>query len=135
MQNDDFQTQIQTDSHRYGNSKTIDEVFEVKQRPKPQELIGALAATPHLTEAEARAFVCDLEGGPQQWHDDFIGDFPRNADYESLAEFEELMRSARAKVAAAIWIYELIDAYRLPNRNNVVASHDKPSSGHDLTSS
>lgn len=132
---DNFRTQIQTDSHRYGNSKTIDEVFEVKQRPKPQELIEALAATPHLTESEARAFVCDLEGGPQQWDDDFIGDFPRNADYESLAEFEELIWSARAKVAAAIWIYELIDAYRLPNRNDIVTAHDEPSSGHDLNSS
>lgn len=132
---DNFRTQIQTDSNRYGNRETIDEVFEVKQHPKPQELIEALAVTSHLSESEARAFVCDLEGGPQQRYDDFIGDFQRNADYESLAEFEVFIRSAKAKVVAAIRTYESIDAYRFPNHNNIVTAQDEPTSGQNLNSS
>lgn len=102
----------ETSSQRYGNQNTIEDVFERPIHPTPTELQDTLAATDCLTEREATAFMHGiLESYPKQ-----IGGRTILPDgFEQKSEFDLVKEEARNKVADAIWIYELIDAYRFPN--------------------
>lgn len=102
---------IETNSQRYGHDKTTDEVYEDRLYPKPHELRDALAATEHLTEKHAAAFVYGyLEPSPAGAEID-----AEMHGFESKAEFESYILEAKHMIAQAIWIYELIDAYRSPD--------------------
>jgi len=107
-----LQNAFKTDSQRFGNQKTIEDVFERPINPTPTELLNALAATECLTEREATAFMHGiLESYPKQ-----IGDKTILPDeFEQKSEFDSVKETARNKVADATWIYELIDAYRFPD--------------------
>ena len=105
----------ETDSHRYGNEETIEEVFDNPYNPRLYELEKALADTAHLTEKEAFAFVQGHVGGlPPISHDRSIDETAQRLGFESYAEYKTVKATAKEKIASAIWVYELIDAYRFP---------------------
>lgn len=102
----------ETNSQRYGNHNTIEDVFERSIHPTPTELQDALAVTDCLTEKEATAFMHGiLESYPKQMGGKTI--LPDG--FVQKSEFDSVKEEARNKVADAIWIYELIDAYRFPD--------------------
>lgn len=107
---------IETTLQRFSNDETTDEVFEREHHSTKPELADALAATPHVTDKEARAFVFG-----------HIHNFPPVADevaeaqnmvntlgFESLSEFTAAKETAAEKIGEAVWIYELLEAYRFP---------------------
>lgn len=103
-------------SHQYGNERRTDDVYEDPNDPKSTELAKALAATGHLTEAEARAFVYGrFEHFPLVPHpSDSAEEFVQTIGFDDMAEFEDAMERGTKKIADAIWTYELIDTYRSP---------------------
>lgn len=104
-----------TDSQRYGNEKTVEEVFDNPFNPRVFELEKALADTPHITEKEAFAFVQGHVGGlPRTSADRSIDETAQRLGFEDYAEYKTVKATAKEKIASAIWIYELIDAYRFP---------------------
>ncbi|WP_408957556.1 hypothetical protein [Natrinema sp. 74] len=107
----------QTNSQRYGNEQTIDEVFERETSPIAGELQEVLADTAHLTDEEAFAFVHGhLEGYPPLSDEmDVADEIVQSQGFESTSEFNAIKKAAKEKIADAIWIYELIDAYRFPS--------------------
>lgn len=108
--------QFQTDSQRYGNEKTIEETFSNPYHPLDNELKVALEDTALLSEPEAFAFVWGPLGtSPVMTEEEMAEQFVQRHGFESLSEFKEVAAKAREKVADAIWIYELIDAYRSPD--------------------
>lgn len=100
----------ETNSQRYGNQNTIEDVFENPLHPSPEELRNALAATECLTEKEATAFVHGITDRYPMYDKTVLPD-----GFEQKSEFDSVTEVARDKVAEAIWIYELIDAYRFPD--------------------
>jgi hypothetical protein len=107
----------ETTSHRYGNNKTIDEVFDKEHCPIDGELEDALADTAHLSEKEAYAFAHGHFGQLPVVHEDedLSNGIPESAGFESTSEFTAAKEAAKEKIADAIWIYELIDAFRRPD--------------------
>jgi len=100
----------ETTSHYFGNKKTPDEVFDDRLQPRPSELRDALAETEHLSEQEAEAIVDkSLTTGPSK-----IEVFGESEYFDDKEEFESYAMQGRHMIAQAIWIYELIDAYRSP---------------------
>ncbi|MDR5674036.1 hypothetical protein RH858_12935 [Halalkaliarchaeum sp. AArc-GB] len=107
---EEIKARIETNSTRYGHGKTPQDVFEDQLRPQAYELIDALAASEHLSKKEAIAFVqhhlvstptrVELEG--------------ESEEFDNPAELKSYALQGKHKVAQAIWIYELIDAYRHP---------------------
>lgn len=116
------QIETEPNSHRYGNNQQTDEVYEDPTYPKPPELVEALEATSHLTGEEARAFVWGLiEHFPPVPHGSkHADDVVQSIGFDDMAEFEDAMERSKAKVADAIWIYELLDAYRSPPRSECI---------------
>ena len=116
MTDDTVPEKLQTNSQRYGNDKTIDEVFNREYHPVEPELVEALAETEHLTGKEAFAFAHghfgqlplpeEIEGTSRVLH---------KQGFESTAEFNAIKQRAKKKIGDAIWIYELIDAFRHPD--------------------
>ena len=78
----------------------------------PTELVDALHDTGLLTEKEASAFVYkEIECQPIN----VGGEVTIPHEFENICEFNSCLRHARETVGQAIWIYELIDAYRFPD--------------------
>lgn len=98
-----------TTSRRYGNDKTPDEVFDDRLRPQPWELRDALAETEHLSEQEAAGIV------KKHTTSSLLKVEGESEYFDNEEEFESYALQGRYKVAQAIWIYELIDAYRFPD--------------------
>ena len=99
----------ETQSEDYGNTKSIENVYEDPWHPTPAELQDALLDTELLTEKEVIAFV----HGPMSSYPHKVGDEVIIPDeFEDFSEFKSYIADATDKVAQAIWIYELIDAYR-----------------------
>jgi hypothetical protein len=104
---EEIKARIETNSTRYGHGKTPQDVFEDQLRPQAYELIDALAASEHLSKKEAIAFVqhhlistptrVELEG--------------ESEEFDNPAELKSYALQGKHKVAQAIWIYELINAY------------------------
>lgn len=116
MTDDSIREQFQTDSQRYGKETTIKETFSNPRHPLDEELEAALKDTEHLSEAEAFAFVWGPLGtSPVITDKQMAEQFVQQHGFESLSEFKKVAVRAREKVADAIWIYELIDAYRFPD--------------------
>ena len=116
MTDDTIPEELQTNSQRYGNDKTIDEVFDREYHPVEPELEEALAETGHLTEKEAFAFAHGHFGQlPLPEEIEGTSKVLQSQGFESTAEFIAVTQRARKKVGDAIWIYELIDAYRCPD--------------------
>lgn len=117
--NDDFKSQIETTSRRFGNSKTIEDAFNRPAHPTAIELATALAETAHLSQKEAFAFAHGwMEGHPGETvtDKDVAEEIVRAHGFHNLFEFTETRDLAQKKIADAIWIYELIDAYRFPGK-------------------
>ena len=105
----------ETDSHRYGNEKKIEEQFDNPYNPRVSELEKALAETAHLTEKEAFAFAQREFGGLSNiTGDQSLDQTAQRLGFEDYAEYKAAKATAKEKIADAIWIYELIDAYRFP---------------------
>lgn len=102
---------------RHSNDKTPEEVFENEWHPGEGELVDALAATPHLTEKEALAFVYGhLSGYPMVIDEVDTEMTPVDSlGFEDDSEFEATKETAIEKVEEALWMYELLDAYRSPD--------------------
>jgi len=101
---------IETNSKRYGHDKTPQDVFEDRLRPQPHELVDALAASEYFSEKEAIAFVYrHLVTSPSRVELEGESEY-----FDSKTEFKSYAFQGKHKVAQAIWIYELIDAYRHP---------------------
>ena len=108
---EEIKAEIETNSTRYGHDKTPQDVFEDRLRPQTHELIDALAASEHLSKKEAIAFAQQhLVRAPNKIESEGESDY-----FESPAELRSYALQGTHKVAQAIWIYELIDAYRLPD--------------------
>lgn len=111
MTTDESHTNHPTTKQRYGNDQAAKDVFEDRLRPQPSEMIAALTDTEHLTEKDATAFVYGhLETTPKADDPDV-----KPSIFDSKARFDSYAFEAKYKVAQAIWIYELIDAYRNPD--------------------
>ncbi len=119
-ENEPRQIAVETNSERYGNTTTIEDVFDNLAYPEPPELEEALITTGFLTDKEAFAFVRGhIEGFPQVPHElDKADELVQQQGFENISEFESVRQTAKEKIADAIWIYELIDAYRLPDFSN-----------------
>ena len=131
MAENDLQAAIEINSQRYGNDKTIDEVFERETSPIPGELHETLADTAHLTEKEAFAFVHGhLDGFPPIQDVDIATEMVQDHGFKSLSEFNAIKQTAKEKVADVIWIYELIDAYRFPDIPEECCKCGGPLGGH-----
>lgn len=110
---EESRSEIATDSHRYGNEKTIEDAFNNPFSPQPGELYYELVGTSHLTEKEAFAFTQGHFGRMRGVSDERLGDeLVQEWGFESYAEFRTIEETAEKKVADAIWIYELIDTFR-----------------------
>lgn len=108
--------QLHTDSQRYGNDKTIDEVFDQEHQPTHQELEEALAETDYLTEKEAFAFVHGHFGQlPLPKQVEKTSEALQNQGFEGASEFNAAKQRAKKKIGDATWIIELIDAFRMPD--------------------
>ena len=108
--------QLQTDSQRYGNDKTIDGVFDQEHHPTEPELEEALAATDYLTEKEAFAFAHGHFGQlPLPEEVGMTSEVLQNQGFEDASEFNAAKQKAQKKIGDAIWIFELIDAFRMPD--------------------
>ena len=116
MTDNSIREQSPTDSQRYGNEATIEDTFSNLAHPLDEELEAALEDTAHLSEQEAFAFVLGSLGtSPVMAYEQTAEQFVQEQGFESLSEFKEVTAKAREKVADAIWIHELIDAYRFPD--------------------
>ncbi|MFC6888478.1 hypothetical protein [Halorubrum trueperi] len=116
MTDENISEKSQTDSQRFGNEKTIEEAFSNQANRSEAELHAALEDTIHLSKQEAFAFVQGyLKSFPRVSKEELAEDMVREQGFESLSEYRQTCRRAREKVADAIWIYELIDAYRFPD--------------------
>jgi hypothetical protein len=116
MTDDTVREKFQTDSQRYGNEKTISDAFERETSPIPGELEKALAETAHLTEDEAFAFVHGyIEGYPPVSVAEVADEIVQSEGFNNISEFKSIQQTAKEKIADAIWILELIDAYRFPD--------------------
>ncbi|WP_248516293.1 hypothetical protein [Salinarchaeum laminariae] len=111
---DKSRSEQEPNSRHYGNEQSTDDVFENPHNPKSGELAEALAATAHLTEAEARGFAWGVHDNfPPVPHDsDEADDVIQTIGFDDMAEFEDAAQRGKEKVGDAIWISELIDAYR-----------------------
>jgi len=115
MTNGSIPARFQTNSQRYGNDKTIEQVFENEHHPREQELEDALAETGLLTEKEAYAFVYGRFGSLPLRYLDEMSSMLEKQGFESSDEFTTVKERAESKIADAIWVYELIDAFRFPD--------------------
>lgn len=116
MTDENIREKFRTDSQRYGNEKTIEEAFSNQAHRNEGELNAALEDTTHLSEQEAFAFVQGCLGTfASVSNEELAEDIVQGQGFESLSEYRQTCRRAREKVADAIWIYELIDAYRFPD--------------------
>lgn len=116
MKDNNVSERFQTDSQRFGNEKTIEEAFSNQAHRTKDELNAALEDTMRLSEQEAFAFVEGHYRGFLPVSDEELAeDRVQRQGFESLSEYRQTYRRAREKIADAIWIYELIDAYRLPD--------------------
>ena len=116
MRSNKVSKQFQTDSQRYGNDKTVDKVFDRGDRPAVPELKHALAETSHLTEKEAFAFAYGHFGQlPLPMEIEEVCKLTKSHGIESTEEFLAVKQRAMKKISEAIWIFELIDAYRFPD--------------------
>jgi len=116
MTDESIREQFRTDSQRYGNEKTIEEAFSNPAHRHEGELNAALEDTMYLSEQEAFAFVQGCIGTfPPVSEEEVAEDMVQGQGFESLSEYRQTRRRAREKIADAIWIYELIDAYRFPD--------------------
>lgn len=108
---------VETNSERYGNNTAIEDVYDSLAYPKPQELEEALTATGFLTDKESFAFVYGrIEGFPHlPLATDEAEEIIQNHGFNSSSEFKSIKQTATRKIADAIWIFELIDAYRYPD--------------------
>ena len=122
MTDESIREQFRTDSQRYGNEKTIEEAFSNPAHRHEGELNAALEDTMYLSEQEAFAFVQGCIGTfPPVSEEEVAEDMVQGQGFESLSEYRQTRRRAREKIADAIWIYELIDAYRFPDLPEVCA--------------
>lgn len=116
MTNETKQLSTETSSRRYGNEQTINETYRNPYHPRNAELRAALADTQHLSEKEAFAFVNEhfdsYSGVPG---DQITEETAQKHGFDTLSEYHDIRDQAREKIADAIWIYELIDAYRSPD--------------------
>lgn len=116
MTDNSIREKFQTDSQRFGNEKTIEEAFSNQAHRNEGELQVALEETIHLSEQEAFAFVQGYIGSfPPVPDKELAEEMVQEQGYDSLSEYRQTRSRAREKVADAIWIYELIDAYRFPD--------------------
>jgi len=130
MTSDNVKKEFQTDSKRYGNDKTIQQVFDREDHPAVPELKEALAETSHLTEKEAFAFAHGNFGQlPLPKEIDEICKLTKSHGIESTEEFLAVKQRAMKKISEAIWIFELIDAYRLPDFPEQCAECNQPLGG------
>ena len=91
-------------------------MFEDEHQPREQELEDALAETGLLTEKEAFAFAHGHFGQlPLPKEVEEVSSLSKNHGIESTEEFLAVKQRAMKKISEAIWIFELIDAYRLPD--------------------
>ena len=115
MTEQDGDTQsIKTLFEMYGNGKSIEDVYENPHRPSVGELIQALGNTSFLSEEEATAFAygqLGAAGGPVR----YIEDYPQRMGFEDQEELDTKCKNAQEKIADALWINELLSAYRYPD--------------------
>jgi hypothetical protein len=106
----DSPDRFKTTSQRFGNDRDPQDPFDNPLHPRPHELAAALADTAHLNEKEAKAFV---HGHLDR---DLLSDeqLAEHHDFENATKFSSYELQGKHYVAEAIWIYELIDAYRHP---------------------
>ena len=122
MKDNNISERFQTDSQRFGNEKSIEEAFSNQAHRTKDELNAALEDTMYLSEQEAFAFIEGHYRGFLPVSDEELAeDRVQGQGFESLSEYRQTCRRAREKVADAIWIYELIDAYRFPDLPEVCA--------------
>ena len=130
MTDNTIREKSRTNSQRYGNEKTISEAFESKTSPIPGELEKALADTAHLSEKEAFAFVHgQIEGYPHVPDVEMADEIVQSQGFKNSSKFKSIQQTAKEKVADAIWIYELIDAYRFPDFPEECAECSRPIEG------
>lgn len=99
---------LKVTSSDYGNDQQTEEVFDHPHVRRPQELIDALSGTSLLSDDEATAFVdSEIENVPY----DYLQSVGVDVDSTKF----ESRETARKKIAEAIWIYELLSAYRFPD--------------------
>lgn len=119
MTDNTLREKFSTTSQRYGNDKTLDEVFEREKYPTSGELQKELADTALLTEKEAFAFVQGRFEGYPPVSGEMADEMVQSQGFKNISEFNAKQQTAMEKVADAIWIYELIDAYRFPDFSNL----------------
>lgn len=119
-QNKPVKESAETNSERYGNNAEIEDVYDDLSYPTPPELKEALAATDLLTDKESFAFVNGrLEGFLGYAHSsDDAEEMVQDQGFDTVSEFTSTQQTAGEKIAEAIWIYELIDAYRFPKTSS-----------------
>jgi len=98
---------FQTNSQRYSNDKTIEEVFENEHHHRKEELEDALAETELLNEKEAYAFVYGYV------HE--MSSTLEKQGFEDRNEYLDVKERAESKISDAIWIYKLISAFDIPD--------------------
>lgn len=120
-ENDRLKQPVETNSERYGNNIGIEDVYDNLSYPTPMELKDALARTSFLTDQESFAFAYGhIEGFPQMPHESQkANELFQREGFENFSEFISVRQTAKQKIADAIWIYELIDAYRFPDSSTL----------------
>ena len=130
MTNDNFETT----SQYFGKDVTVENAFDNQHHPAPSELKEELAETAHLTDKEAWAFVHGyFEGhGRMAAQGDLAERMIQEDGFENMSEFDLVKQTAVEKVADAIWITELIDAYRFPDFSDLSEECSKCSGSLDI---
>jgi hypothetical protein len=107
---------VEPTSEEFGNTTSIQEVFDDRLHPLPWELEEALVATGLLTEKEAFAFVNgSFEAATFLSHEKTAKNVVQENGFEGIDDFWSVEQRARQKVGDALWIGELLEAYRSPD--------------------
>lgn len=112
------QNRVRETIQMHGNDKELGDVYEDILYPKAPELAEALADTSILTQEEAHEFAYQFVAPTSEHPEEFVD---REVDSDGAGirintpDPGPPAFQGREKVAEAIWIYELLDAYKFPD--------------------